>query len=224
MFQDLLALEERIGNVSTGLSEDNIQKCLKVAHYCSLDATSTMISQDNEVKCSICQVSSIGFGSDIVREYSPKHHSFWHTFSWTGTRTGGVFRWRQNWQTRVWPWLPHWLYQAMANAEESVSHLQMLSLFSSIILVWNVSITVWDVDKLYIGTLPITEGKTWLLCQISHSYWNMWIYFENRSVAKCFWDFVQLSSNYYLSLGFWQFEKGFWGWSAFGELRLTLPI
>ena len=59
LFQDLLALEERIGNVNTGLSEDIIQKCLKVAHYSSLDAASAIISQENEVKCCICQVSLI---------------------------------------------------------------------------------------------------------------------------------------------------------------------
>lgn len=43
MVQELLALGERMGNVSTGLSEDAITKCLTEIVYCSSDP----IQEDN---------------------------------------------------------------------------------------------------------------------------------------------------------------------------------
>eukprot|EP00249_Psilotum_nudum_P022556 c28562_g3_i2 orf=676-3363(+) len=54
-YEELLALEERIGNVSTGLSDETIAKCLRTSKYTSLDATVAVISQESEVKCSVCQ-------------------------------------------------------------------------------------------------------------------------------------------------------------------------
>ena len=48
--QELLALGERIGNVSTGLSEDLILKCLTESIYCSSDHF------QEEGKCVICLV------------------------------------------------------------------------------------------------------------------------------------------------------------------------
>eukprot|EP00250_Pteridium_aquilinum_P015545 c22640_g1_i1 orf=157-1989(-) len=55
-YEELLALEERIGNVNTGLSEDNVDKCLKTCtHSCSDVTTSEVNSQESDVKCSICQ-------------------------------------------------------------------------------------------------------------------------------------------------------------------------
>lgn len=51
-FQELLALEERIGNVSTGLIEETILKCLKQTKYVSVAGAA-----DGEVEpCCICQV------------------------------------------------------------------------------------------------------------------------------------------------------------------------
>lgn len=54
-YEELLALEERIGNVNTGLDEEKICLCLRESKYSSLDATVAAISQDSDVKCSVCQ-------------------------------------------------------------------------------------------------------------------------------------------------------------------------
>lgn len=48
--QELLALGERIGTVSTGLSEDSISKCLKKTTYCPSD------QMQDEENCVICLV------------------------------------------------------------------------------------------------------------------------------------------------------------------------
>ena len=66
LLQELLALEERIGNVNTGLSEDIIQKCAKAINFASLNEASTVICLESEVKCSICQVSSM-LTLDIIK-------------------------------------------------------------------------------------------------------------------------------------------------------------
>lgn len=54
-YEELLALEERIGNVSTGLTDETISKCLRESKYSSLDATVAVISQESDRKCTICQ-------------------------------------------------------------------------------------------------------------------------------------------------------------------------
>lgn len=54
-YEELLALEERIGNVNTGLSDDIIAKCLKQSTYASSNITAAAVSQESEIKCSICQ-------------------------------------------------------------------------------------------------------------------------------------------------------------------------
>jgi E3 ubiquitin-protein ligase Arkadia len=51
-FQELLALEERIGNVNTGLSEETVTKLLKQRKFLSWRLNA---SSDNE-PCCICQV------------------------------------------------------------------------------------------------------------------------------------------------------------------------
>jgi hypothetical protein len=48
--QELLALEERIGNVNTGLTEENISKCMKQKIYVTEDG------QPDAEPCCICQV------------------------------------------------------------------------------------------------------------------------------------------------------------------------
>ncbi|KAI5065814.1 hypothetical protein GOP47_0018438 [Adiantum capillus-veneris] len=53
-YEELLALEERIGNVNTGISQENICKCLKTSKHSSNDVTMS-VSQESEIKCSICQ-------------------------------------------------------------------------------------------------------------------------------------------------------------------------
>lgn len=50
--QELLALGERIGNVSTGLSEDSIVKCLTDIGHCLSEQQVEM-----EESCAICLVS-----------------------------------------------------------------------------------------------------------------------------------------------------------------------
>ncbi|KAG0608896.1 hypothetical protein M758_8G141300 [Ceratodon purpureus] len=54
-YEELLALEERIGNVSTGLTSDAIAQKLKRTRYSSLDAVVARYSQECDIKCSICQ-------------------------------------------------------------------------------------------------------------------------------------------------------------------------
>lgn len=54
-YEELLVLEERIGNVETGLSVDSIHKCLKRGKHCALSGASSVTSQKNDVLCSICQ-------------------------------------------------------------------------------------------------------------------------------------------------------------------------
>lgn len=50
--QELLALEERIGNVSTGLSEEMILKCLKL-RKCTFATSGSLVEAE---PCCICQV------------------------------------------------------------------------------------------------------------------------------------------------------------------------
>ncbi|XP_068656475.1 probable E3 ubiquitin-protein ligase HIP1 [Aristolochia californica] len=55
-YEELLALEERIGNVNTGLSEETVLKCLKQRTYALVTAGET---QDVE-PCCICQEEYVG--------------------------------------------------------------------------------------------------------------------------------------------------------------------
>lgn len=54
-YEELLALEESIGNVSTGLSDEIISKCLRESKYSSLYVTVASRSQESDMKCIICQ-------------------------------------------------------------------------------------------------------------------------------------------------------------------------
>lgn len=54
-YEELLALEERIGSVNTGLTEEAASKCLTRFLYTSDVAAATSTSQESEVKCSVCQ-------------------------------------------------------------------------------------------------------------------------------------------------------------------------
>ena len=59
--QELLALDEKIGYVSTGLSEETISKCLEKILYSSETEYASQ-SMDIEVKCNIFQVFIISMG------------------------------------------------------------------------------------------------------------------------------------------------------------------
>lgn len=52
-YEELLALEERIGNVSTGLTDESFAKCLKIRTYSS--STESSAADETSQKCSICQ-------------------------------------------------------------------------------------------------------------------------------------------------------------------------
>lgn len=54
--QELLELGDRIGYVSTGLGEDEINMCLRRTKLAMLDDLSLCFASDMERKCSICQV------------------------------------------------------------------------------------------------------------------------------------------------------------------------
>ncbi len=54
--QELLALEDRIGNVSTGLTAEAVADKLKTSYYSSLNMAVARFSQEYDIKCSICQV------------------------------------------------------------------------------------------------------------------------------------------------------------------------
>jgi hypothetical protein len=51
-------LEERIGNVSTGVTAEVAAQKLKRSQYSSLDAMVAHFSEECDIKCSICQVNT----------------------------------------------------------------------------------------------------------------------------------------------------------------------
>ncbi|CAM6044655.1 unnamed protein product [Sphagnum compactum] len=54
-YEELLALEERIGNVSTGVTAEVVAQKLKRSQYSSLDVVVARFSEECDIKCSICQ-------------------------------------------------------------------------------------------------------------------------------------------------------------------------
>ncbi|CAK9214821.1 unnamed protein product [Sphagnum troendelagicum] len=54
-YEELLALEDRIGNVSTGLTAEAVADKLKMSYYSSLNMAVARFSQEYDIKCSICQ-------------------------------------------------------------------------------------------------------------------------------------------------------------------------
>lgn len=65
LVQELLALEESIGNVSTGMTADVIEQKLKKTRYSSLDAVVARYSQECDLKCSICQVLQSSYSIEV---------------------------------------------------------------------------------------------------------------------------------------------------------------
>ncbi|GAB4854546.1 hypothetical protein Ancab_023127 [Ancistrocladus abbreviatus] len=68
-YEELLALEERMGTVSTALTEEELEKCLRRSVYqnTTLEAgTSDNREEDNDIKCSICQEEYVA-GDEVCR-------------------------------------------------------------------------------------------------------------------------------------------------------------
>ncbi|KAF7124522.1 hypothetical protein RHSIM_Rhsim12G0141500 [Rhododendron simsii] len=80
-YEELLELSERIGNVNTGLKEDEIVHCLRKAKH--MDNLFSPLPKEVEQKCSICQVgSSVVFIATLFSELSLSKHdlSFLYAF------------------------------------------------------------------------------------------------------------------------------------------------
>jgi hypothetical protein len=77
-YEELLALEDRIGNVSTGLTAEAVAEKLKRSCYSSLDVVGAQFSQEYDTKCSICQVQLISW----IRLFMvvTKHEVLWVCF------------------------------------------------------------------------------------------------------------------------------------------------
>lgn len=54
-YEELLALEERMGDVSTALTEEALANCLKRGIYKSKPPQLVIIGEEDDVKCTICQ-------------------------------------------------------------------------------------------------------------------------------------------------------------------------
>lgn len=70
-YEELLALEERMGSVSTALTEEALSECLKRSIYQSMpledaDAVPGSNGDNDDVKCSICQEEYVG-GDEVGR-------------------------------------------------------------------------------------------------------------------------------------------------------------
>ncbi|KAE8735193.1 RING/U-box superfamily protein, putative isoform 2 [Hibiscus syriacus] len=68
-YEELLALEERMGDVNTGLSEDALSNCLKKSVYNTTSSEYANTSCDGEkddVKCSVCQEEYV-IGDEVGR-------------------------------------------------------------------------------------------------------------------------------------------------------------
>ncbi|CAD5181043.1 unnamed protein product [Musa acuminata subsp. malaccensis] len=66
-YEELLALEEKMGTVSTALTEEQMTKCLKRITYACASLVPGITSHDNDdAKCSICQEDYID-GEEVAR-------------------------------------------------------------------------------------------------------------------------------------------------------------
>ncbi|KAK9279836.1 hypothetical protein L1049_013518 [Liquidambar formosana] len=74
-YEELLALEERMGNVSTALTEETVAKCLKRSIYETTPpevGTMGFGREDDDVKCSICQEEYV-VGDEVGRLLQCEH-------------------------------------------------------------------------------------------------------------------------------------------------------
>jgi len=117
-FQELLALEERIGNVNTGLSEEAVIKLLKQRKFSSWRLKASL---DHE-PCCICQVFHILLSlSELIpssvgrRYFSQKQQAAWMLLSicilflyWSDINLGllndqNIFDWTKGkWASHIW--------------------------------------------------------------------------------------------------------------------------
>lgn len=135
--QELLALGERIGNVSTGLTEDIIKTQLKTRSYIS-SATVVNLEEEegssldqNADYCIICQVKDKSVLSCL-------HLWFWVLFIWEvcylvliGSYidfTGSLSEPRESRNARLRARVPRKLLKEVAACEECLSHLQIRSI------------------------------------------------------------------------------------------------
>lgn len=73
-YEELLALEERIGNVNTGLSEDSAMKCVRTESFVAPKINCGYVPQEIEIKCSICQEEFEEAAELGVLECGHSHH------------------------------------------------------------------------------------------------------------------------------------------------------
>ncbi|KAE8664306.1 putative Thioredoxin domain-containing protein [Hibiscus syriacus] len=77
-YEELLALEERMGDVNTGLSEDSLSKCLKKSIYNTASseyANTSCEGEKDDVKCSVCQEEYV-IGDEVGRlQCEHKYHA-----------------------------------------------------------------------------------------------------------------------------------------------------
>ncbi|KAM7267014.1 hypothetical protein ACFE04_009180 [Oxalis oulophora] len=77
-YEELLALEERMGSVSTALTEEALSKCIETSIYQSMpleDLTTGSDGNKDDVKCSICQ-DEYGVGEEVGKlRCDHKYHS-----------------------------------------------------------------------------------------------------------------------------------------------------
>lgn len=77
-YEELLDLEERIGNVSTGLSEETVSKSLKrIVFYCGIESSADEASkkQPEDELCSICREEYKDNEEQGILDCGHKHHS-----------------------------------------------------------------------------------------------------------------------------------------------------
>lgn len=75
-YEELLALEEKMGNVSTALSEEALMKCIKRSTYMPASQLDDAASNgEDEIKCSMCQEEY--FAGDDLGKLACSH--FYHT-------------------------------------------------------------------------------------------------------------------------------------------------
>lgn len=124
-WQDLLALGERIGNVSTGLSEETITNQLKTKSYSS-SATGINLEEeacdDQETdSCIICQVWTF---RNRFHEYMSCTNESPLT-NWSVYFTGRIQEPGEDWSSSMWAWIPCGLLKEMVGCEKCLPHMQI---------------------------------------------------------------------------------------------------
>lgn len=177
--QELLALGDKMGTVSTALSEEALSRSLKKSIYQETDETgANSLNMDDNLKCSICQVSLLLLATLNLKLI----HWFVYYLSWNRTMhhngfcerkkrlmlyicdAGRVCWWRWSRDYAMWTYVPCELCTSMAADEELVPHLQNLCRRREVVVVDNVtpnfSFVGWlqdDADTLLLHQTPIAR-------------------------------------------------------------------